>query len=752
MRSPLARLARLPVPRLGPGGFRRPGGSGATGEAGEARGRDAPAFDRRLLPPMMLGSVLNPVNSSILSVSLVPIGAAFGAPPAQTAWLVSALYLATAVGQPVTGRLIDVYGPRRLYLAGASLTGVAGVVGMLAPNLGVLIAARVLLGFGTCAGYPAAMHLIRGEAARTGRDSPAGVLAALAVANQTVAVIGPALGGLLIGLGGWRATLAVNVPLAAAGVLLGLLRLPRADATPPPAGVGDREGHRTAPAGLDAPGMLLFSAMLVSLLLFLMAPRAGAAWLLLVCLGAGAGFAVRESRVPAPFIDLRVLGGNLPLVTTYVRALLAYVVSYAFLYGYTQWMEQGRGLSASRTGLAQLPLFATAIAVSTLTGRRHGVRGKLMTAALGQIAACVMLLFLGPGSPWQLLIAVALVVGVPQGLASLALQNSVYHQAGAERIGSSAGLLRTFGYLGAIVASAANGAFFPHRADTAGLHHLAWFLLAVSTLFLAVTVVDRSTARVGAAVPAGRPAAPPAPPPTTPAGAPVSGPARRSAPAPMSPPASASEKGRAMTRSATASASGPATTPDAPRVRATALLVMDLQHAILQAVEDPGYVPRVAGAIAAARAAGVPVVYVVIGFRPGHVDISPRNAAFAALPGDRFTGDDPGAAIHPDVAPLPGDTIVTKKRVSAFAGSDLELVLRSAGVEHLVLTGVATSGVVLSTLRQAADLDFRLTVLSDACHDRDREVHDVLTGKVFPRQAQVVTTGAWADSLAATAS
>ncbi|MGO4429715.1 MFS transporter, partial [Streptomyces sp. MCAF7] len=134
---------------------------------------------------MIVGSVLNPINSTIVAVALVPIGVALGAPPAQTAWLVSALYLATSIGQPVMGRLIDIYGPRRLFLAGMSLGGIAGLMGVLAPNLGVLIAARVVLGFGTCAGYPAAMYLIRGEARRTGRESPAGVLTALAVANQT---------------------------------------------------------------------------------------------------------------------------------------------------------------------------------------------------------------------------------------------------------------------------------------------------------------------------------------------------------------------------------------------------------------------------------------------------------------------------------------------------------------------------------------------------------------------------------------
>lgn len=97
-----------------------------------------------------------------------------------------------------------------------------------------------------------------------------------------------------------------------------------------------------------------------------------------------------------------------------------------------------------------------------------------------------------------MLLAVVIVLGVPQGLNNLALQNAVFHQADAERMGSSAGLLRTFGYLGAIIASAADGAFFGRRADTSGLHHLAAFMLAVSALFLTVTVVDRSLRRIGA--------------------------------------------------------------------------------------------------------------------------------------------------------------------------------------------------------------------------------------------------------------
>ena len=87
--------------------------------------------------------------------------------------------------------------------------------------------------------------------------------------------------------------------------------------------------------------------------------------------------------------------------------------------------------------------------------------------------------------------------------------------------------------------------------------------------------------------------------------------------------------------------------------------------------------------------------------------------------------------------------VVTKRRVSAFSGSDLDMVLRAGAIDALVLSGIATSGCVLSTLRQAADLDFSLIVLSDGCINSDHEVHRVLCEKVFRDQAEVLTTDEW---------
>jgi nicotinamidase-related amidase len=180
----------------------------------------------------------------------------------------------------------------------------------------------------------------------------------------------------------------------------------------------------------------------------------------------------------------------------------------------------------------------------------------------------------------------------------------------------------------------------------------------------------------------------------------------------------------------------------------TALLVMDIQAGTISRLGDsaPVLLEKLNGAIAAARKAGMPVIYVVVGFRKNFPEISLHNRSFGALKqgGSIYKALEEPIVIDPAVSPQEGDVVITKRRVSAFTGSDLEVVLRSFQVKHLVLSGISTSGVVLSTLREAADKDYRLTVLSDGCADPDPEVHTVLLTKVFPRQADVVTAAEWA--------
>src|ERR1700678_4431175 len=138
----------------------------------------------------------------------------------------------------------------------------------------------------------------------------------------------------------------------------------------------------------------------------------------------------------------------------------------------------------------------------------------------------------------------------------------------------------------------------------------------------------------------------------------------------------------------------------------SALLVMDFQTLIVDnyATGAEALLDRTAKLIAVARTAGIRVIYVVVGFRPGYPEVSDRNTTFKGLKASgALAAGAESAKIHPAVAPLSEEIVVTKHRVSAFAGTDLDLILRANGIETLILTGIITSGVVLSTLRHAAD-------------------------------------------------
>jgi nicotinamidase-related amidase len=180
----------------------------------------------------------------------------------------------------------------------------------------------------------------------------------------------------------------------------------------------------------------------------------------------------------------------------------------------------------------------------------------------------------------------------------------------------------------------------------------------------------------------------------------------------------------------------------------SALLVMDVQNGIVERFSAQDALQPLQAALHAARTHAIPVIFVRVALRPGYPDVSPNNLAFSSLKerGGMLETDE-ATLVWEGVRPEPQEVIVIKRRVSAFTGSGLEVILRAQAIDHLILTGIATSGVVLSTLREAADWDYQVTVLADACLDADPEVHRVLMEKVFPRQAQVMTVAEWQAAL-----
>lgn len=174
----------------------------------------------------------------------------------------------------------------------------------------------------------------------------------------------------------------------------------------------------------------------------------------------------------------------------------------------------------------------------------------------------------------------------------------------------------------------------------------------------------------------------------------------------------------------------------------TALLVMDYQAGIVGMLPDgDALLERAEAALDTARASGATVGYVRVAFTDDDVAAMPATNKMAArVGGGRMHADAPETAVHERVTPRDGDIVVRKVRVGAFSTTDLDDQLRARGIDTLVLAGVSTSGVVLSTIRDAADKDYRLVVLADLCADPLPDVHAMLVEKVFPRQADVVAS------------
>ena len=188
----------------------------------------------------------------------------------------------------------------------------------------------------------------------------------------------------------------------------------------------------------------------------------------------------------------------------------------------------------------------------------------------------------------------------------------------------------------------------------------------------------------------------------------------------------------------------------------TAILSMDCQAGLVSIYTREGkdaFLTRVANVLHHARAVGMTIIHVQLGFRPGLPEINPRNALFGPIKASEQHQSlfrEPLGAIPEMIGPRDNEIVITKRRISAFAGTDLAMILRASEIDTLILYGIATSGVVLSTLTDAADADYRLAVVGDCCADLDATLHDCLTQRFFPARGSVFSSDSFIAALSRT--
>jgi predicted MFS family arabinose efflux permease len=332
------------------------------------------------------------------------------------------------------------------------------------------------------------MAMVRRRADEHRMGVPSRVLGNFSIAAQITVVVGLPLGGILAGAFGWRALFFVNVPLALLVLTFTLLGVEK---DPP----RERGGLRSLLVSVDLPGVGLFAATVVSLLIFLSSLSSPIWWLLPVIVLAAGGLLLWERRASRPLLDVRMLARNGPLQRTYLRQTLSALVSYATLYGVSQWMEQSAGYSATQVGLILLPLSGVSIVLARIVSNRGWVRSPLLLGALAIAAAAALLLLMDARSSVWLLLLMAALLGVANGLTGFANQATLYVQSPPEEIAVASGLYRTFAYMGAIFSSSLIGITFGEAATGAGLHTLAWVMAAIGMALLVVTAADRRIPR-----------------------------------------------------------------------------------------------------------------------------------------------------------------------------------------------------------------------------------------------------------------
>jgi nicotinamidase-related amidase len=188
----------------------------------------------------------------------------------------------------------------------------------------------------------------------------------------------------------------------------------------------------------------------------------------------------------------------------------------------------------------------------------------------------------------------------------------------------------------------------------------------------------------------------------------------------------------------------------------TAILSMDCQAGIVSIYtreDKDAFLARVASVLNHARAIGMTIVHVRVGFRPGLPEVSSRNALFGAVKSSeehQRLFREPLGAIPEAIAPQADEAVITKHRISAFAGTDVAMILCANDIDTLILFGIATSGVVLSTLTEAADADYRLAVIGDCCADLDAALHDCLVQRLFPARGTVFSSEGFIAALSRT--
>lgn len=443
---------------------------------------------RLLLLSVGLGVLLNPLNSSMIAVAIPGLQNVFQLDFTVVSWIIFSFYIASAIAQPVMGKASDLFGRRKVFLAGLVVSFVASLLAPLSPNFGWLIVFRIVQSIGTSMMVAVGMAIVRIHIT----EKQATALSVMSIFLSGAAAIGPFIGGILIHWWDWPAIFFVNIPFVVASFLLAWRTIPKEE---PSISVERSMSFRRWFGLIDAPGILLFTVGLVAVLVGLLSAKSSGHVTLgnvivgligLVALGA---FVRHELKATSPFIPLRTFAKYPAMTWVNVEFMLVNVLFYSLFFGIPSYLQMVRHVSEFQTGILMLSLGLCSLVASPIAGRwidKSGPRPALLVSAILMTFGSVWIVTLNQNSPVISVCLALAAFGISNGLNNVGMQAALFKSSPKEIIGVASGLFNTSRYLGTILSSLLIGIIMGGTFSFRGFQVLGIILtvIALSLVFM----------------------------------------------------------------------------------------------------------------------------------------------------------------------------------------------------------------------------------------------------------------------------
>ncbi|SDC61288.1 drug resistance transporter, EmrB/QacA subfamily [Paenibacillus sp. CF095] len=446
--------------------------------------------NKGLMLAVGLGIMLNPLNSSMISVAISRLQQVYQLNFTAVSWIILSFYIASAVAQPVMGKCSDLFGRRKIFLMGLVIVFVSSMLAPWSPSFSWLIVFRIVQSIGTSMMVAVGMAIVRMNVT----EKQASALSALAIFLSGAAAVGPFIGGVLIHWWDWQSIFFVNIPFVMASFWFAWKTIPKDEQSP---SISGHMSIRQWLALIDAPGILMFTVALVTLLIGLLSVSSTgdiSTWHLLtggIGLIALVMFIRHELKAGTPFIPLRTFASYPEMTWVNVQYMLVNILFYALFFGVPTFLKQVRHLNEVHTGMSMLALGLCSVIIAPIAGRwidKSGSRPALIVSASLMTFGSILIVIMNETSPIFIVIVALALFGISNGLNAVGMQAALFKSTPKEMIGVASGIFNTSRYLGTILSSLLIGIVMGDTFNVTGFQMLGIILtvLAASLIIMSV--------------------------------------------------------------------------------------------------------------------------------------------------------------------------------------------------------------------------------------------------------------------------